>query len=127
MKKNLNFFSVLGVLGLCIKYYFAGKISLELAGACLIGAVILAAFDRPIWQFSKAGVALTSFILLMTSYTYNMKDFLSLLQPILTLLIALFGIYIMVRSLFGGGSKNDEEHFIYNKKTGRLKKKNSLW
>jgi ABC-type nickel/cobalt efflux system permease component RcnA len=127
MKKILNFISILGVLGICIKYFFADKISVGFAGACLVGAVILAALDKPVWQFAKAGVALISFILLMASYTYNMKDFISLLQPILTLLIALFGIYLIVRSFFKSGNSSDEQHFIYNKKTGRLKKKNSLW
>jgi len=126
MKKILNFFSIFGVLAVCIKYYFADKISLELAGGILIGSVILAALDKPIWHFVKAGVAICSFGLLMVGYTYNMNDFRSLLQPILTLLVALFGIYLMVRSFFGSSS-NDEEHFTYNKKTGKLKRKNSWW
>lgn len=122
MKKTLNFFSVFGVLALCVKYYFSNIISLEIAGGLLIGSVILAAIDRPIWHFAKAGVAIISFGLLMIGYTYNWNDFMSLLQPILTLLIALLGIYLMVRRLLGNNSK-DEEHFTYNKKTGKIRKK----
>lgn len=127
MKKILNFFSVFGVLALCIKYYFGNKISLEGAGVILIVSVILAAIDRPIWQFIKAGVAIFSFGLLLIGYSYNMNDFKSLLQPILTLFVALFGIYIILRGLFKSGSRNDEDHFIYDKKTRKLRKKNSWW
>jgi hypothetical protein len=127
MKKVLNFCSVFGVLALCLKYYFGNKISLELAALILIGSVILLALDKPIWQFIKGGVALFSFGLLLVGYTYNINDFKSLLQPIMTLLIALFGIFIIVRGVFKSESSNDEEHFIYNKKTGKLRKKNSWW
>jgi len=127
MKKTLNFFTVFGVLALCVKYYFENKISLEIAVGILIGSVILTALDRPIWQFIKAGVAIFSFGLLMMGYSYNMNDFMSLLQPILTLLVVLFGIYIIIRGLFKNRNSDDEVHFIYDKKTGKLKKKNSWW
>lgn len=125
MKKTLNFFSIFGVLVLCVKYYFTDKMSLEIAGGLIVGSVILAAIDKPVWHFVKAGVSIFSFGLLMAGYTYNRNDFLSLLQPILTLLVALFGIYLMVRRLFSNNSNKDEEHFIYNKKTGKIKKQGS--
>lgn len=127
MKKNLNIILVFAVFVLCLKYYLTGKIAFELAFVFLIGSVILAAIDKPIWHFVKAGVAIFCFGLLMVGYTYNMNDFMSLLQPILTLLVALFGMYIMLRGFFKSGSSNDEEHFTYNKKTGKLKKKDSWW
>ncbi|MBI4649142.1 MAG: hypothetical protein HY738_21760 [Bacteroidia bacterium] len=127
MKKILNFFSVFGVLVLCIKYYFADKISLEVAGVCIIVSVILAALNRPVWHFIKAGVAIFSFGLLMVGYSYNMNDFMTLIQPILTMLVALFGIYLMVRSFFRSRNDEDEEHFTYNKNTGKLKKKTNWW
>ena len=127
MKRALNFFTVFGVLGICIKYYFENRISLELAGVLLVLTVILSALDKPILQFIKAGVAIFSFCILMVGYSYNTNDFKSLLQPILTLLFALLGIYIMVSSLFKTGNSNEEQHFTYNKKTHKLKKRKSWW
>jgi hypothetical protein len=121
MKKVLGFFTVFSVLGLCIKYYFANKITLELAGFFIIGSVILAAMDRPVWQFVKVGVALVSIVLLLANYAYSTNDMISLIQPILILLVALFGIYIMVRGFFR--KDDDEIHLTINPKTGKVKKR----
>jgi hypothetical protein len=127
MNKILNFFTVFGVFALCVKYYFDDKVSLVVAGVILFGSVFLASRDGFIWQFIKAGVAIFSFGLLLVGYSYNMNDFKLLIQPILISLIALFGIFIMLRGLFKSKSSDDEAHYRYDKKTGKLKRKKSWW
>ena len=102
-----------------MKYYFLDKISLGFAGAVMIFTIILAALDSPITNFIKVGVALIGFGLFLGDYFYDMNSFLSLLQPILTLLIALFGIYVIVKGFFGSG---DKVKYEFDKKTGKFRR-----
>ena len=119
MRKTLNILSLIGVISFCMKYYFLEKISLGFAAAVMIFTVILAALDSPFTNLIKVGVAILGFGLFLADYFYDMRSFISILQPILVLLIALFGIYIIVKGFFGS---NDKVKFEVNKKTGKIKK-----
>src|SRR5258708_39901870 len=121
MRKILNILSLIGVVSFCVKYYFLGKISLGFAGVVMIFTIILAALDSSITNLIKVGVAIFGFGLFLADYFYDMKSFISILQPILVLLIALFGIYIIIKVFFGS---KDIVKFEVNKKTGKIKKIN---
>lgn len=123
MNSILNFVSILSVVSLCIRFYFEGKISLETAGLLMVGCVILLALNSTAWKIIKTIVTLGSFSLLISSYTFNSTDMASLAKPILALLFALFGIYIIIKGFTRNTSSSEEEHFIYNRKTRKLRKK----
>lgn len=119
MKRLLNILSLLGVITFCMKYYFLSKISVGFAAAVMIFTVILAALDSPLANFIKVGVAFIGFGLFLGDYFYDMNSFISLLQPVLTLLIALLAIYVIVRGFFGS---SDKVKYEFDKRTGRFRK-----
>jgi hypothetical protein len=127
MKKILNFLSISGVIVLCLKYFLDNKISLGVAFFILLVTVIIASRDGLVWQFIKAGLALFSIGILIKGYAFNSIDYMSILQPILISLIGLFAIFIILSGLFKSDSANDEVHYIFDKKTGKLKRKNNWW
>lgn len=120
MKKILSLLSILSVFIICGKYYFAHQITLGLAVFCLMISVIIAFADRPIWHILKGVIVIFSFGLLLGGV-----GFINLIQPMLVLLIILFGMYIMVRGIFR--KSNDEIDITINPKTGEVKRKDSWW
>ncbi len=119
MRKILNILSLIGVIAFCMKYYFLGKITLGFAGGAMIFTVILAALDSLLTKVIKVAVALIGFGLFLADYFYDMKTFMGMLQPILVMLVTLFGIYIMVKGVFGS---KDKVKYEFDKKTGKMKK-----
>lgn len=127
MNRLLTITSILGVISLLIKLFFDDKLSPEITTVLLIVCVIFASVDNLIWVFIKAGATIFGFGYLLIGFAYDINGFISLLQPILTMLIALLGVFIVIRVFFGKSIINNEEHFIYNRKTRQLRKKNTWW
>lgn len=119
MRKTLNILTIISVITFCLKFYFLGKITLGFAGGAMIFTVILAALDCPLIILIKVAVVLIGFGLFLADYFYEMQTFTDMLQPILVMLISLFGIYIMVKEIFGS---KDKVKYEFDKKTGKMKK-----
>lgn len=102
------------------------RISPEVATAYLVLSVILLALNSLAWNCVKAALMLVNFGILLSRYAHDDADLWFLIQQMVVVLICLGGIFFLVTRLFGIGSSSDEEHFVYNRRTRKLKRK-SWW
>ena len=120
MNKFLNFIWILGLLGLCIKMWSNNQLSAGLIAVILVGAVFVLAQDGTWSKVLKLAVGILSIGYLLVGYVYSNQQFVALVGSIGTLLLTLFGFFIMI----GGLRKNNNEiNISINSKTGKIKRK----
>ena len=120
MNKFLNFISILGLLGLCIKMWLNNQLSVGIIAVILVGALFVLAQDGAWSKVLKLAVGVLSIGYLLVGYIYSNQQFVALMGSIGALLLMLFGFFIM----FGGLRKNNNEiNISINSKTGKIKRK----
>lgn len=126
MNKILNFFSIIGMLGLCITLWYDNlKMGVELdpiiVGALLIGTVFIIARKGILSSILKIAISIIGLgYSLAKMNLFSMSQFVQMAAALFAMLIILFGFYIM----FGGLNKDrDEIHFSVNRKTGKIKRR----
>lgn len=101
MNRTLNFLSILGLIGLCIKLSIDQHLSVELIAVTLVGAVFVFSRDGWLSVVLKICISLFSIAYMLVGYAYSMKEFLALSACLGALVVALFGFFVM----FGGLEK----------------------
>ena len=126
MSKVLNFFSIIGLLGFCITLWLDnsknGKgLDARVIAIILVGAVFIYARKGILSSIFKISVSVFGIGFTLAKIDiFTMTQFIQLATSLLTLLLMLFGFYIM----FGGLNKNNDEiHFSVNRKTGKFKRR----
>lgn len=126
MNRILNFLSIIGLLGFCITLWWDNRkngINLDprVIGILLVGTVFIYARKGILSSFLKIAISVFGLCYTMAKINvFSMSQFVQLTGSILTLLLVLFGFYIM----FGGLNKNnDETHFSVNRRTGKIKRR----
>jgi|SRR5665647_1564189 len=126
MNKILNFLSILGLLGFCITLWWDNRkngvnLDARISAVLLLGAVFIYARKGILSSFLKIAISVFGLgYTLAKINVFSMTHFIQLATSLLTLLLVLFGFYIM----FGGLNKNNDEiHFSINPKTGKVKRR----
>lgn len=126
MNKILNFLSILGLLGFCITLWWDNRkngvnLDARIIAVLLLGAVFIYARKGILSSFLKIAISVFGLgYTLAKINVFSMTHFIQLATSLLTLLLVLFGFYIM----FGGLNKNNDEiHFSINPKTGKVKRR----
>lgn len=95
----LNLATIISSVVISIKLVLWGVLSIDYAALIILGVVICVAIGSAYTKLALAGVAV---YLLVKSFSGNSEEaFYNGLTGIMALLFALFGLYIIIRSLFG--------------------------
>ncbi len=126
MNRILNFVSILGLFSFCLALWWDNHTSglapsPEVVAVLLIGTIFIYARRGILSSILKIVIAVFGLgYSLMKIALISNQQFIQIASFTGTLLIMLFGIYVM----FGGMRKDkDEIHFSINPKTGKLKRR----
>lgn len=127
MKKIVNLSLIIGVVALMVKLYSLDRITLGFGAACVGIALFFSFLNGTAFQFIKVAVIFFCLFAILSSN----RDFSSLPNlagSIFTLAIVFFGIYLIFRGIIGKrNDPDDEEHFIYNRTTRKIRRKKDWW
>lgn len=101
MDKMLDFLSICGLLGLCLKLAMDGQLSPGAVAAILVAVVFVYAVGGTKGKFLKGLLALISLGYFLVDIAYTLPEFKILVVYVVALLVVLFGFYIMLKSVFG--------------------------
>jgi len=94
----LNIATIISSTVICLKLILWGVLPLDKAGMIMIGVVVCVSIGK---SYTKLAIAGVSVYLLVKSFSGNDEAaFTEGLTSVLTLLIMLFGLYIIIRGLF---------------------------
>ena len=97
-KTIVNIATIVSTAVICVRLAYYGIVSIQLAALIMLGVVVFVALGNNVAKVVLAAAALFLFVLL---YSYGDKQaFSQLMTQMLTLIIALVGVYVMIRGIF---------------------------
>ena len=94
----LNIATIISSTVICLKLILWGVLPLDTAGLLMIGVVVCVAVGKSYMKLAIAGVSVYLFVKSLSGN--DEAAFQEGLTAVLTLLIMLFGLYIIIRGLF---------------------------